>query len=137
MLQHQSENIVGAVYQQAEGKKGNNQKICCDETEKQETNCEPAVARRWSVSPSHQHTHRHTHTHFDDEEEMELCVCVGCDTFVMCFSYLAFPFYLPASPAAGGGVRREGGEALRVLNGFFYFFLEEKFLCCVRRQECS
>lgn len=54
---------------------------------------------------------------------MEVCVCVweGRDTFVMCFSYLAFPFYLPALPAACGGVRREGGEASRVLNGFFSF----------------
>lgn len=56
-----------------------------------------------------------------------MCVCVERDTFVMCFSYLAFPFYLPASPAAGGGVRREGGEALRVLNGFFYFFWRRSF----------
>lgn len=46
---------------------------------------------------------------------------------VMCFSYLAFPFYLPASPAVGDGMRREGGEALRVLNGFFYFFWRRSF----------
>lgn len=58
-----------------EGKKGNHQKIpgSCDETERQETNCEPAVAQRWSVSPPSLSLPPAC-THFDDEEEMEVCV---------------------------------------------------------------